>query len=123
MKQKSYARYHRYDTQGKKYIKRFELGVEPSDKVIEGFGPWIRGTGPFEPQALHNVTEGIRRACSGVPKSPEQKQKMREAKLGVPKTQEHKDNMRLSWIRRREQELSKRYIVDEIQSTSTTSAT
>jgi hypothetical protein len=121
MKQKSYTRYHRYDTQGKKYIKRFELGVEPSDKVIEGFGPWIRGTGPFAPEALYNVTQGIRKACTGVPKTAEQKQKMREAKLGVPKSQEHKDNMRRSWYRRKE--LLERYIVDEIQSSSTTSAT
>ena len=121
MKQKSYTRYHRYDTQGKKYIKRFELGVTPNENVVEGFGPWIAGTGPFAPQALHNVTEGIRRACSGVPKSAEQKQKMREAKLGVPKSQEHRDNMRKSWYRRKE--LAERYIVDEIQSTSTTSAT
>jgi hypothetical protein len=110
MKQKSYARYHRYDTQGKKYIKRFELGVEPSDKVIEGFGPWIRGTGPFAPEALYNVTQGIRKACSGVPKSAEQKQKMREAKLGVPKSLEHRENMRRSWYRRRELQLKQQAI-------------
>lgn len=123
MKQKSYTRYHRYDTNGVKHIKRFELGVIPNDVVEPGYGPWIRGTGPFAPTALMNVVNGIRKACSGVPKSPEQKQKMREAKLGVPKSMEHRENMRRSWIKRREQELSKRYIVDEIQSTSTTSAT
>jgi hypothetical protein len=53
----------------------------------------MRGTGPFEAQALKNVTDGLRRACKGVPKTPEQKQKMRDAKLGVPKSQEHKDNI------------------------------
>jgi hypothetical protein len=65
----------------------------------------MRGTGPFEAQALHNVAEGIRRACKGVPKTPEQKEKMRLAKLGVPKSQEHKDNMRKSWYRRREEQM------------------
>jgi hypothetical protein len=39
----------------------------------------------------------------------------------VPKSQEHKDNMRKSWYRRKE--LLERYIVDEIQSTSTISTT
>jgi len=124
MKQKSYTRYHRYDSNGVKHIKRFELGVVPIDTLDEGYSAWIRGTGPFAPEALHNVTEGIRKACTGVPKTPEQKQKMREAKLGVPKTQEHRDNMRKSWYKRRELENSTiRYILDEIQPTSTTSAT
>jgi hypothetical protein len=31
---------------------------------------------------------------------------MRLAKLGVPKTEEHKENMRLSWQRRRNEQLS-----------------
>jgi hypothetical protein len=53
-----------------------------------------RGIRPHHPEALNNVINGVRRACKGVPKSPEQKEKMRQAKLGVPKSQEHKDNMR-----------------------------
>ena len=44
---------------------------------------------------------------------------MRLAKLGVPKSPEHKENMRKSWYKRKE--LAERYIVDEIQSTSTAS--
>jgi hypothetical protein len=121
MKTKSYMRYHRYDQNNVKYIKRFELN-ETVPNADEGFTEWIRGTGPFEPQALANVAEGIRRACTGVPKTPEQKQKMRLAKLGVPKSQEHKDNMRKSWYRRKELEMAERYIVDEIQSSSTISS-
>jgi len=120
MKTKSYMRYHRYDQNNVKYIKRFELN-ETIPIADVGFTEWIRGTGPHSPEALINVTEGLRRACLGVPKSEEQKQKMRDAKLGVPKSQEHKDNMRKSWYRRKE--LTERYIVDEIQSSSTTSAT
>lgn len=102
MKQNSYTRYHRYDNNGVKHIKRFEHNNPPPSIADNGYTVWMRGTGPFEPQALHNVTEGIRRACLGVPKTPEQREKMRLAKLGVPKTQEHKDNMRRSWYRRRE---------------------
>ena len=122
MKTKSYMRYHRYDQNNVKYIKRFELNETVPIVTDPNFTQWIRGTGPHSPEALINVTEGLRRACLGVPKSEEQKQKMRDAKLGVPKSQEHKDNMRKSWYRRKELENSpERYIVDEIQSTSTTS--
>jgi hypothetical protein len=102
MKQKSYMRYHRYDSNNVKYIKRFELGQTPSNIAEPGYTVWVRGTGPHKPEALINVVNGVRKACLGVPKTPEQKEKMRQAKLGVPKTQEHKDNMRKSWERRRE---------------------
>lgn len=106
MKQKKYMRYHRYDMYGTKYIKRFELGSPPSKNVTEeGFTDWIRGTGPHDPIALNNVRNGVSKACKGIPKSPEQKQKMRLAKLGVPKTEEHKLNMKKSWERRRELQL------------------
>jgi hypothetical protein len=121
MKTKSYMRYHRYDQNNVKYIKRFELNDVVPTTADEGFTQWTRGTGPFDPQALANVTEGLRKACLGVPKPPETREKMRLAKLGVPKSQEHKDSMRKSWYRRKELELAQRYIVDEIQSTSTTS--
>ena len=101
MKQKSYMRYHRFDSNNIKYIKRFELGATIPEQE-HGYTAWIRGTGPHDPEALNNVINGVRKACVGVPKSPEQKEKMRQAKLGVPKTQEHKDNMRKSWERRRQ---------------------
>jgi hypothetical protein len=98
------------DKNNTKYIKRFEIGEAPPQRTDEGFTEWMRGTGPFEAQALHNVTEGIRKACKGVPKTPEQKQKMRDAKLGVPKSQEHKDNMRKSWYKRRELQMKQESI-------------
>ncbi len=102
-KQHSYMRYHRYDQNNVKYIKRFELGATIPEPDM-GYTAWIRGTGPHEPEALANVTNGLRRACLGVPKTEEHKQKMREAKLGVPKSQEHRENMRKSWYRRKEQQ-------------------
>jgi hypothetical protein len=100
-KQTKYNRYHRYDMNGKKYIKRYELGVEPVDVADEGYTCWTKGTGPHSEEAYKKVSDGIRKACKGVPKSDEQKQKMRDAKLGVPKTEEHKINMRKSFERKR----------------------
>ena len=97
MKTNKYNRYHRFDNNGKKYIKRFELNVEPSKVADEGYTVWTRGTGPHSAEAYVKVSEGIRRACKGVPKTPEQKEKMRLAKLGVPKTEQHKLNMRKSF--------------------------
>jgi hypothetical protein len=102
MKKINYMRYHRYDNNGTKYIKRFELNNLPSDTSEEGYTRWVRGTGKPSEQALNNVINGVRKACVGVPKTPEQKEKMRQAKLGIPKTEEHKLNMRKSWERRRQ---------------------
>ena len=100
-KTKKYNRYHRFDSNGKKYIKRFEIGQTVPTTQEEGYTVWCSGTGPHSPEALIKVTEGIRRACKGVPKSPEQREKMRQAKLGVPKTEEHKINMRKSFEQKR----------------------
>lgn len=101
MKQTKYNRYHRFDMNGTKYIKRFELGVIPKTIPDEGYTEWVKGTGPHSPEAYVKVSEGIRKACKGVPKSDEQKLKMRQAKLGVPKSEEHKINMRKSFERKR----------------------
>jgi hypothetical protein len=106
MKTKKYNRYHRYDMNGNKYIKRFELGVVPVDIPDEGYTCWIMGTGPHSAEAYEKVVNGIRKACLGVPKPPEQKEKMRQAKLGKPKTEEHKANMRLSWEQRNKKVLT-----------------
>lgn len=108
-KQKSYMRYHRYDTNNVKYIKRFELG-ETIPEAEPGYTAWVRGTGPHKPEALLNVVNGVRKACLGVPKTPEQKLKMSQAKLGVPKTEEHKQSMRESWERRRNKGTENAYI-------------
>ena len=106
MKTKTYMRYHRYDKNNTKYIKRFEINDVVPSVADEGFTEWRRGTGPHTIETYNKVASGIRRACLGVPKPPEQREKMRLAKLGVPKTEEHKENMRLSWQRRRDKQLS-----------------
>jgi hypothetical protein len=42
----------------------------------------------------------------GVPKSIEQKQKMRLAKLGVPKSDSHKQNLRKAWENRKRESIN-----------------
>ncbi len=105
-KQITFTRWHRYDMNGVKHIKRYELGIIPNTLPDEGYTEWIRGTGEFSPEALVNLQNGIRRACKGVPKPDSQKEKMRDAKLGVPKSEEHKQSMRDSWHRRKQKELN-----------------
>jgi hypothetical protein len=101
-KEVRWTRWHRYDDNGSKYIKRFENHEDPSDITEQGYTSWVHGTGPLSADHYNNVVTAIKAACSGVPKTEEHKQKMREAKLNVPKTEEHKENMRLAWERRRE---------------------
>jgi hypothetical protein len=105
-KQITFTRWHRYDMNGVKHIRRFELGIMPATLPDEGYTEWIRGTGDFSDEALNNLRVGIQRACKGVPKPDSQKQKMRDAKLGVPKSEEHKQSMRDSWHRRKQKELN-----------------
>lgn len=102
VKQVRWTRWHRYDDNGNKFIKRFELNDDPSHIVDEGFTQWKRGTGPLQPEQYQNVVNAIRKVCLGVPKSPEQREKMRQAKLGVPKSEEHKKNMSKAWEKRRQ---------------------
>jgi len=90
-----YHRWHRFDLNGKKIIKRFEIGVTPPKSEL-GFTEWTLGTGSPTGQALENIRRGVSLATKGKPKSLEQKRKMREAKLGVPKSEEHKRNMSIS---------------------------
>jgi len=71
-KQITFTRWHRYDMNGVKHIKRFNLGDTPTTLPDEGYTEWVRGTGDFTDEALNNLRNGIRRACKGVPKPPEQ---------------------------------------------------
>ena len=96
-----WSRWHRFDNDGVKYIKRFGLNETPHPLIENGYTQWARGTGPLAPDHYENVANALRKFCKGVPKSIEQKQKMREAKLGVPKSEEHKQKMRDTWKRRR----------------------
>jgi hypothetical protein len=75
------------------------VGEKPSSEP--GFSEWKRGTGPFSEVQLNTLRIAVQKACKGVPKTPEQKQKMSQAKLGVPKTEQHKQAMKTAWARRR----------------------
>ncbi len=107
-KEVRWTRWHRYDDNGNKHIKRFENHEDPSDIVEKGYTQWVRGTGKLSEEHYNNVVTAIRAVCQGVPKSKEQKEKMRQAKLNVPKSEEHKKNMSLAWQRRRDNGTSNR---------------
>lgn len=96
-----YTRWHRFDSNGAKYIKRFELNDRPDTIVEEGFTVWKRGTGPLGEEQYNNVANAVRAFSKGVPKTPEQKEKMRKAKLGKPKSEEHKRALSKAWELRR----------------------
>jgi hypothetical protein len=97
-----WSRWHRYDVDGKKQIKKFKIDETPIPLVEDGYTEWQRGTGKLTDEHYKNVTTAVRNACVGVPKTIEQKEKMRQAKLGVPKSEEHKQNMKLSWQKKRQ---------------------
>lgn len=101
VKQVRWTRWHRFDDNGTKYIKRFELNETPNPLHEEGYTQWSRGTGPLSDEHYNNVVTAIRAVCKGVPKSKEHREKMRLAKLGKPKSEEHKKNMSKAWERRR----------------------
>lgn len=90
---KQFHRYHRFEN-GQKIVKRFEIDDRPDPAV------WTRGHGPFTEEALNKVIAGIKRKFCGVPKTTEQKAKMRAAKLGVKKSPEHRLAMSLAQQRR-----------------------
>ena len=104
-----WSRWHRFDINGVKHIKKFSIDEVPTPLQESGFTEWRRGTGPLSPTHRQNVAEALRAACKGVPKTPEQKEKMRQAKLGKPKSESHKESMRKAWERRRQRELSEQY--------------
>ncbi len=97
-----WSRWHRYDDAGFKQIKKFKIDETPTPIAQEGYTDWVRGTGKLTDEHYKNVTTAVRNACVGVPKSEEQKEKMRQAKLGVPKSEEHRKNMKLSWQKKRQ---------------------
>ena len=96
-----WTRWHRFDDKGNKYIKRFELNEQPEIMIEEGYTEWKRGTGPLTGEQYENVSNAVRAASKGKPKTPEQKEKMRLAKLGVPKSEDHKKALSKAWEIRR----------------------
>lgn len=101
MKELKYSRWHRYDMNNVKYITHCDVDKHPDPINQEGYTNWKRGTGPHSPEAYLKVSEGIRKACTGIAKTETTKEKMRQAKLGKPKTEAHKEAMRLSHRLRR----------------------
>ncbi len=93
-----WKRWHRYNAQGEKEQRCFPIGATPPHE--QGYTAWTPGTGAPTEQALRNTREAVSRAHKGVPKSPEQRAKMRLAKLGKPKTLEHRRNMSEAQLRR-----------------------
>ena len=103
-----WSRWHRFDDNGVKQIKKFGIDETPSPLIMPGFTEWRRGTGPLNPEHYKNVSTAVRAFSLGVPKSAEQKEKMRLAKLGKPKSDQHRENMRKAWARKRN-ELPNKY--------------
>lgn len=97
-----WSRWHRYDDEGVKHIKKFGSDEIPKPLIEQGYTEWRRGTGPMSPEQYENVTTAVKKACIGIPKTPEQKHKMRLAKLGVPKSVEHRKNMSLAWKKKKQ---------------------
>lgn len=104
MKYKGYwSRWHRFDLNGVKYIRKFGITETPEPLIENGYTQWRRGTGPLSPEHYKNVSNAVRAFSLGKPKSETQKHKMRLAKLGIPKTPEHRENMRKAWEKKRNQ--------------------
>ena len=91
-----WSRWHRFDTNGVKYIKKFNIGETPTPIEEQGFSEWHRGTGPLSESHYNNVSAALRNLSLGKPKSPETKLKMSMAKRGKPKSPEHRRNMSLA---------------------------
>lgn len=98
-----YSRWHRFDSNGVKYIRQFNIDEVPNPISQDGYTPWKRGTGPHSFETLSNLRTGVQNACKGKPKTKEQKEKMRQAKLGVPKSPEHRASLKKAWEHRRKE--------------------
>lgn len=88
-------RIHRYTASGEKQ-QRFIPNEDPLPESDLGYSEWRMGAGPMAPEALAATRARNQILFTGVPKTPEQKAKMRDRKLGVAKTEEHKANMGIS---------------------------
>ena len=92
---KKHSRWHCFDQDGKKIIKRFGADETPSE-------PWQPGTGPHTLEAREKIVKHLKERLHK-PKSAETKLKMSKAKLGKKFTQEHKDNLRKAQQRLRDE--------------------
>lgn len=97
-KAKTFHRYHCFDSEGNKVVTTVMIGEVP--KPLDGHSPWLRGLGRLPEEQRREVGKKISDRVKGVPKTAEQREKMRQAKLGVPKSEEHKRNMSISQLAR-----------------------
>jgi hypothetical protein len=95
IKETKHYRAHCYSETGVKRQCFLPIG-DPLPPTIEGYSPWCKGAGAMSPSVLAATRARNQILFAGVPKTPEQKAKMRLRKLGVPKTEEHKLNMGIS---------------------------
>jgi len=87
------SRWHRFDAQGNKQVRVFGKDEIPDPLKEPCYTEWRRGNGPFSEAGLASLRAANSQAHKGVPKSPEQREKMRAAKLGIPKTEAHRKAM------------------------------
>lgn len=79
-------RLYHYIDNGKVIRVLLPIDQEPAPHLIKGMGP-------IDPAMKQKQRDTAKRNFAGIPKSPEQKLKMRQSKLGIPKSVEHKLKM------------------------------
>jgi alkanesulfonate monooxygenase SsuD/methylene tetrahydromethanopterin reductase-like flavin-dependent oxidoreductase (luciferase family) len=92
----NHKRYHMFQPDGTKVIKRFPIDATPPQ-------PWQRGTGPHSPEVYAKIVDHIDKNFKGKPKSDEQRAKMSQAHKGVKKTPEHCANIARAHAKRRKE--------------------
>tara|TARA_R110000803_G_scaffold152052_2_gene217113 strand:+ start:261 stop:665 length:405 start_codon:yes stop_codon:yes gene_type:complete len=98
-----HTRWHCFEiATDQKVIRKFSVDATQPTQHSDAHTPWIRGTGPHTAEALAKVRENNEKHFKGVPKSDNQKEKMRQAHLGRKFTPEHKAKLVASWKGKRE---------------------
>jgi hypothetical protein len=103
-----YNRWHRYDAQGNKQIKRFMVDETPNPIKEEMFSEWKLGCGPLNAEKYAKVATAVSQANKGRPKSDHTKAKMSVAQKGKPKSEETKQKMSMAHKGRPKSEEHKR---------------
>lgn len=97
----NHTRWHCFNQAGKKIIKRFPIGFEPTS--LDGHTSWVRGTGPHSPEAREKIMRHLETKVWNQPRSLETREKMRQAKLGVKFSKEHRQKLREAQQRLRDE--------------------
>jgi hypothetical protein len=105
------SRWHRFDAQGNKQVRVFGINEIPDPLKEPCYTEWCRGNGPFSEEGLASLRKANSAAHKGVPKSEEQRAKMRAAKLGVPKTEAHRKAMSAAHMGRAKSEAHRQSMI------------